>query len=177
MTTRPPNVEYPREVREAAFNLWLNNSKPSFRELKKLIKAQMGINVGLATIEKWKDMIPGWANAYVEEGRPGTKLDPAKIISALKNAKADAQALEADHFKGVKAQLVARLYLSIKDLPINSVEDWERALACCDRLEALIHAERGKAVTDKGQVGSLMQAMAPPVNIAPFKKPNGNGAA
>lgn len=51
-----------------------------------------------------------------------------------------------------------------------------RALDCCERLEALIHAERGKAILEKGSsvvsVG-LMERLNPSVSLPPFKKPNG----
>lgn len=165
---------FPPGSPEKAFNLWIEHGRPTLEVLCKIIKEKLGFDVAESTVKKWKDSIPGWTAVFIENGSKGTKIDPVKLIDVLKNCKEDAKGLEADHFAGVKAQLVARLYLVMKELPINSVEDWERALSCCDKLEALIHTERGRAVADRSQVGSLMQAMAAPVNIAPFKKPNGS---
>lgn len=154
-----------------AFKLWLDNGKPSMRRLAKLLKDR-GITVNQATLHKWSDANSEWAR-HVLEKEPAR---PAKIITALKEAEEDATALVPEVFLGVKAQLVARLYESVKQLPLNSIDDWTRGLDCCERLEGLIHAERGKAILDKKSSivsVSLMERLNPNVTIAPFKGPNG----
>lgn len=165
---------YSKEIKLMAFKTWLDNGRPAMRELSKIIEAQSGLALDFSTLSQWSRRMPDWAAAILE----AKTVDPEKVIAALASAKADANQLEADHFIGIKAQLVARLYESVKELPLLTVDDWDRALTCCDRIEALIHTERGRAVTEKGGcvVSSLMERLAPNVSLAPFKKPQTNGA-
>lgn len=171
-----PKIEHPPETRHQAYQLWLENNKPSLDDMCKILKRELGIDVAKSTVMHWKDSIPSWHASFIEAK---TKIDPAKLLAALTRAKADAKKLEPDHFLGIKTLLIARLYLAVTDITIATVDDWDRALACCDKLEALIHAERGKTVVTEGgrPAGSLMNALSPPINIAPFKKPTGNGSA
>ncbi len=102
---------------------------------------------------------------------------PLEAFEALRKAKDDATELSADHYVGVKAQLVARLYETIKEMRIETVDDWLKALDACDRIEGLIHDERGKAVAGmdtiaipRGAKPSLINRLEPPVSLPTFKK-------
>lgn len=168
----PP--KFSEEERALAFKLWLDHDCPGYRQLAELFMDATGKYINFSTLHDWACKNEVWAKAIVSR----MTVDPERVMLALKAAKADANQLEADHFMGVKAQLVARLYESVQSLPLSNVEDWNRALDCCDRLEALIHTERGKAVAGKGDnvAMGLMERLAPNVSIAPFKKANGNGS-
>jgi hypothetical protein len=39
-------------------------------------------------------------------------------------------------------------YLAAHAIEFQTIEDWMRGLDCCERIESLIHAERGKAVAE-----------------------------
>lgn len=168
---KKPKVHKP-EDKLLAFKLWLDNGKPSMRQLAKLLEGR-GIKVNQSSLHKWAEANSEWARHMLDK----EPARPAKIITALKEAEEDATALAPEVFLGVKAQLVARLYESVKQLPLNSIEEWNRGLDCCERLEALIHAERGKAILDKKSSivsVSLMERLNPTVTIAPFKTTNGS---
>jgi hypothetical protein len=170
---RSKTERYSDETRTLAFKIWLDNDRPSSRKLRDLIFAQSGQRIDNSTLAGWARVMPDWAKETIV-AKP---ITPEKVIAALKAAKEDANQLEADHFIGIKAQLVARLYDSVKSLPLENVDDWDRALTCCDRIEALIHTERGRSVMEKGSnvVSSLMDRLAPNVTVAPFKKLQANG--
>lgn len=170
----PKVTPHSAKTRQLAFELWLKHDRPSFMELEELMTAA-GTPVDHSTLARFKDKNPLWLSLHEAQKNP---IAPEKLIRTLTAAKLDARSLEPDHFIGLKAQLVARLYDAIKTLEINTVDDWERALNNCDRIEALIHAERGKAVAEKdalavprGASPSLMARLNPPVTVAPFKKP------
>ncbi len=173
MTRKRPKNAYPEETRQAAFAIWLENGKPGVRGLAVLLKEKTGLEVDPSTIHAWQRANPDWLKAVADSERK----DPVVIIAALAAAKADANQLEADHFVGIKAQLVGRLYESVKELPLSTVDEWTHGLDCLDKIEAHIHAERGKAVLEKGPnvVTSLMDRLNPNVSIAPFKKPGAAG--
>lgn len=162
-----------------AYRLWLESGRPSLRDLEKIL-ATKGYSVDNSTLCRWKDKNPQWIAQMADKD---AAVDPVKVISALKEAEDDATELAPEHFIGVKAQLVARLYKTIKAMPIDSVDEWLKALEACDRIEALIHNERGKVVADKdtiatprGATPSLLARLNPPVKLAEFKKPNGGAA-
>lgn len=162
-----------------AYRLWLETGRPSLRDLEKIL-ATKGYQVDDSTLCRWKDKDPQWTAQMAEKN---AAIDPVKVISALKEAEDDATELAPEHFIGVKAQLVARLYSTVKTMSIDTVDDWIKALECCDRIEALIHNERGKAVAEKDAVAvprgakpSLLTRLDPPVKLSEFKKPNGGAA-
>lgn len=183
MTARKPPEEQRKRGRPGhgdaekamAYQLWLEADKCSLRQLSELMAAK-GTSVDVATLSRWKDLNPTWAALFAAKANP---IDPAAIANALKRAKEDASKLEPEHFLGIKAQLVARLYTSICAMTFTDVDQWQRALESCEKIEALIHAERGKTISEHktGRSASIMDAVAPNVTIAPFKKPNGNGSA
>lgn len=168
----PP--KFSDEERALAFKLWLDNDAPGYRQLADLFIEETGKDINHSTLHDWACKNEVWAKALVER----MPVDPERVMLALKAAKKDANQLEPDHFMGVKAQLVARLYESVQTLPLKNVEEWNKALDCCDRLEALIHTERGKAIVGKADnvAMGLMERLAPNVSLAPFKKANGNGS-
>lgn len=177
---KQPNCPSP----EFAKKVWFQNHKPSFRKLEELLAAQ-GLEVDNSTLVRWANDDPEWQAAVLEAK---AKVPPTKIIAAIKAAKEDAKNLAPEVIIGVKAQLVARLYETIKEMQITTVDDWLKALDCCERIEALIHAERGKAIADndrlavpRGVAPSLISRLNPSVAVAPFKKPvatagGGNGS-
>ncbi|MEN6302273.1 MAG: hypothetical protein ABFD96_06070 [Armatimonadia bacterium] len=166
---RPKPGNHSPEIRARAFDLWIEAGRCDFRELVDIVKDKLGITVENSTLTRWKDANPAWLAAFQDKYRP---LDPSKALAALKQAKDDAKALEPEHLIGIKAQLIARLYLAIRDMKIPSIDEWERALNCCDRIEALIHAERGKTIGEPGTgAQSLVDRLNPPVKLAAFKKP------
>jgi len=164
---------------EQAYRIYLESGRPSLRELEKVLAAKK-LKVDSSTLSRWANKNPTWIAQIVEKANP---IDPVKVISALEKAKEHATELCPEHFMGVKAQLVARLSSTIDNMQIDNVDDWYKALEACDRLEALIHAERGKAVSDndpiafpRGAKSSLLSRLDPPVKLAEFKKPNGGAA-
>lgn len=164
---------------QLAYRLWLEAGRPSLRDLEKILAAK-GYQADNSTLSRWAGRNPHWTAQLAEQKNP---IDPVKVINALKEAEDDATELAPEHFIGVKAQLVARLYSTVKTMSIDTVDDWIKALECCDRIEALIHNERGKAVADKDTVAiprgakpSLLNRLDPPVKLAEFKKPNGGAA-
>ena len=173
---KPNKQDYGPDARMLAFNTWVEAGKPDLRELAEILEAK-GLKVNNATLTRWKDANAAWTELFKAKQYP---LDPQKVLAALKQAKEDAKNLEADHFLGIKVQLVARLYLTIREMNFATVDDWERALNCCERIEALIHADRGKAVGTENKPAStgvsILAKLTPPVNIAPFKKPSGGTA-
>ncbi len=166
--------EYTAADKAMAYQLWLEHDKPSLHEVARLMAAK-GKPVDTATILRWKDRNPAWLALFQQKANP---MDVGTIADALALAKQDATALEAEHFLGIKAQLVARLYLSARTMTFTDIDQWQKALESCERIEALIHTERGKTVTEgrTGKPASILEAVAPSVNIAPFKKPNGGAA-
>jgi hypothetical protein len=170
---RSKTERYSDETRTLAFKIWLDNDRPSTRKLEDLIFEATGQRIDNTTLGGWMHAMPAWAAEKVD----ANPISPEQVIAALKSAKADANQLEADHFVGIKARLVARLFESVQELPLTTVDDWDRALGCCDRIEALVHTERGRSVMEKGSnvVSSLMDRLAPNVTVAPFKKLQANG--
>lgn len=170
----PKKGKKPSEM--LAYRMWLEAGRPSLRDLEKLLAAK-GYSVDNSTLCRWKDKNAQWTAQMADKN---AAIDPVKVISALKEAENDATELAPEHFIGVKAQLVARLYTTVKMLEISNIDDWYKALDACDRIEALIHAERGKAVAEKDAIAvprgakpSLLNRLDPPVKLADFKKPNG----
>ena len=156
-----------------AFQLWIEAKKPSIRGFARHLN-KLGYTIDFSTLSRWKDKNPQWLVEYKACQHP---MDPIKIIDALKAAADDATELTPEHFVGVKAQLVARLYESIKTMPIDSVDEWLKALDACDRIESLIHAERGKAIAGmdtiaipRGAKPSLINRLEPAVTLPTFKK-------
>lgn len=173
-TPAPKKGKKPSEM--LAFRMWLEAGRPSLRDLEKLLAAK-GYSVDNSTLCRWAAKNADWTAKLAEKANP---IDPVKVINALKEAEQDATELAPEHFKGVKAQLVARLYTTVKTMAIDNVDDWLKALEACDRIEALIHNERGKAVADKdpvavprGAAPTLLNRLNPPVKLAEFKKPGG----
>lgn len=166
---------YTPEDRLLAFKLWLDHGKPQWRALADIFNKETGYNVQFSTLYNWSAANREWMEAIVDS-KP---MKPERILAALAAAKEDAAQIEADHFKGVKAQMVCRLYESVKELPLKTIDDWTRALDCCEKIEAHIHAERGKALLEAGPsvVTSLMDRMVPNVQLQPFKKLNGKAGS
>lgn len=172
--TPPKKGKKPSEM--LAYRLWLEAGRPSLRDLEKIL-ATKGYSVDSSTLSRWAAKNAQWTAQLAEKNNP---IDPVKVISALKEAEDDATELAPEHFIGVKAQLVARLYSTVKTMSIDTVDDWIKALECCDRIEALIHNERGKVVADKDTVAvprgakpSLLSRLDPPVKLAEFKAKGG----
>jgi hypothetical protein len=173
---KTPNLPTPAHCKA----LWLTANKPSLRELEKLLRAQ-GYEIDDGTLSRWSTKDAEWHAAMVNTR---AKISPTKLMQSIINAKDDGQTLAPEVILGVKAQLVARLYETIKCMQIDTIDEWMKALDCCDRIEALIHAERGKAIADvdrlavpRGVTPSLVARLNPSVAVPPFKKPaaNGNG--
>lgn len=167
---------HPPEVRALCFQTWLEAGKPSYEKLAELLRERHKLPINKATLARWAKADPAWQLEQVTK----EKAPASQILSALDQLKKKANALEADHFIGLKAELVGRLFSALKDLPVNSVEEWRDALGCCEQIEALIHNERGKAIRDAVTNGatpiptSIMDKLNPAVSMAPFtKKPNG----
>ena len=137
--------------------------------------ADKGVKIHHTNLIKWADANPEWARALLEK----EAARPERILAALVAAKADATKLESDHFIGIKAQLVGRLYESVKQLPLTTIDEWRDALDCLDKIEQFVHSERGKVITAPQLVPStsLMDRLNPKVTVPAFKKPNGNGAS
>lgn len=171
MAEEPKKGEPPTP--QLAYRVWLETDRVSIRELSRILKAR-GHPVSHSTLNEWAAKNPKWARQLVEERQA---VDPVKIITALKEAEADATAIAPEHLLGVRAQLIGRLYISIKTMELNTIDDWMKALDCCDRIEALIHAERGKKIAERepmafprGATGSLLAKLNPPVTLAKFSK-------
>lgn len=169
-----PKHAYSDEVRQAAFKVWLDYDKPQWRALEVIFAKETGQTIHYTTLHAWSETMPEWQTAIAEAERK----KPMTILAALDAAKKNANKLEADHFVGIKAQLVGRLFISVQDMALSNITDWTMALDCLEKVEAHIHAERGKAVAEKGPnvVSSLMERLSPNVSIAPFKKPAAPGA-
>jgi hypothetical protein len=155
-----------------AHRMWLEADGPSFRELKVLLAAR-GYSVDESTLSRWKDRNPTWAAQFCEKYSP---VDPTKMASALQEVKDDAAELSPQHYLGMKARLLFRLYQGIRSLNISTVDELSKGLECCDRIEALIHAERGNAVSameiasqETGERPSLIARLHPQIKLAPFK--------
>lgn len=175
--TQVPPKKGKKPSETLAYRLYLEAGRPSLRDLEKILAAK-GYQVDDSTLCRWAAKNAQWTAQLADKKNP---IDPVKVISALKEAEDDATELAPEHFIGVKAQLVARLYSTVKTMSIDTVDDWIKALECCDRIEALIHAERGKAVAEKdtlavprGAKPSLLNRLDPPVKLADFKKPGAN---
>lgn len=156
-----------------AYQLWIEAKRPTLREFARHLES-LGYSVDNSTLNRWKDKNPNWLADFQQAQNP---KKPVTIIEALRKAKDDATELSADHYVGVKAQLVARLYETIKEMRIETVDDWLKALDACDRIEGLIHDERGKAVAGmdtiaipRGAKPSLINRLEPPVSLPTFKK-------
>lgn len=170
-----------RPSEQLAFRIWNQSGRPSLRQLE-VILDEKGYAIDHSTLGRWAQEYGPWAKAIVDST---AALSPERIIAAIEEAIKDSQDLAPEVFQGVKAQLVARLYETIKIMPIGTIDEWMRALDACERIEAFIHAERGKAIAardpiavPRGASNSLIARLNPTVNVAPFKKPNGaNGAA
>lgn len=165
--TRKPSPSF-------AHRTWLEADRPSFRELKNLLVGR-GYSVDESTLSRWKDKNPVWTVQFCEKFNP---VDPTKMAAALMEAKDDAAELSPQHYLGMKARLLFRLYQGIKSLRINTVDELSKGLECCDRIDALIHAERGKAVSEMGSARhetgerpSLIARLHPQIKLPPFKRP------
>jgi hypothetical protein len=165
---------------DIAFDVWIKNGKPSMRRLKDILSEQ-GYSVHNQTLSNWKDRHVEWQAAYAAIKAP---ITPGQIIATLETAERVAPVLKTEHFMGVKAQLVARLFASIEHMPITSVADLREGIDCCERLEGLIHAERGKTVIESNSISRPSGGLADRLGTVvpgPFKKPvatagGGNGA-
>lgn len=167
-------VRYSDEDRLMAYKVWLDADRPSIRELATILEDR-GFKVHHSTLLDWATKNADWAKELVD--KTGARTE--QILSALSACKKEATKIDVDHFIGVKANLVGRLYMSLRELPLKTIEEWTRGLDCLDRIEAYIHSERGKAVGESGPnvVTSLMERLTPNVSLPPFKKANGNGTA
>lgn len=174
---KKPDTTINHPTRIAARNFWFTEGKPSMRALSELLRAK-GFTADDKTLGKWMREDPIWLAGMAEKQIPS---DPVILIDAIRNAKAMAEHLSPEVYMGVKAQLISRLYSTMATLPINTVTEWNDALSACDRLEALIHAERGREISDGGTLrtgtggestGSILAAMAPEVTVTPFRRPS-----
>jgi hypothetical protein len=165
---------YTAEQKELAFKIWKETGFPTLEELAKTLRADHGMALVKSTLSRWIARDVEWQKLWLEYHNP---LSPLEILEALSQAKDEANLIDVDHLLGVKTALIARLYMSIRGMTFTTVPDMDGALACCDKIEALIHAERGKAVSEKqsGKHVSLVASLGQPVTVAPFKKTNGGG--
>jgi hypothetical protein len=166
---------YSKNDKELAFKIWKESGFTTQEELAETLRSKHGMTTVKSTISRWIAKDPEWKKLWLEYHNP---LSPLEILEALSQAKDEANLLDPDHLLGTKTALIARLYLSIRAMTFTTVADMDGALACCDKIEALIHQERGRTVSDKqsNKHVSLVASLATPVTIAPFKKANGNGA-
>jgi hypothetical protein len=169
--SRPSGTRRPSST--FAHRIWLEADRPSFRELRNLLVGR-GYSIDESTLSRWKDKNPTWTAQFCEKLSP---VDPTRMTAALMEAKDDAAELSPQHYVGMKARLLFRLCEGIKSLRIDTVDELSKGLECCDRIEALIHAERGRAVAVTGSLSkdgerpSLLARLQPQIRIAPFGKP------
>lgn len=165
-----------RPSKELAFRIWLNSNRPSMRELEKVL-ADKGWQASHVTLSRWSKEHGPWATALTDKT---TNLSPERVLTALEQAiESSKEILCPEIFEGIKIQLVARLYESMTSMRFESIEQAQAAADYITTLNALIHAERGKAV-DEGQpipsadaANGLVARLNPPIKLAAFKK---NGA-
>lgn len=169
-----------RPSEQLAFRIWNQFGRPSLRQLE-VILDEKGYAADHTTLSRWTREYGPWAKAMLDAS---TELQAERIIAAIEEAIKDSQELAPEVFNGVKTQLVARLYETIKIMPLNTIDEWMRALDACERIEAFIHAERGKAIAardpvaiPRGASNSLIARLNPSVNVAPFKRPNGTNGS
>ena len=158
-----------------ARTMWFSGGKPSMKAFAKILQEQ-GYHAPRTTLERWCAADKQWALARAQKEQA---IPPESIITALHEAVEVSGEMASEVFLGTKAQLVARLYETIKTMPINTIEEWAAGLECCEKIEALIHIERGKAISDgkrdsalRGVSPSLMSRVEPEVTVAPFKRAN-----
>jgi hypothetical protein len=155
--------------------LWFSSGRPTIADFAIQLQEQ-GYHAPRTTLERWCNGDKKWKLARAQK----EEIIPAEnIIAALKEARDVSGEMAADVFLGAKAQLVARLYETIKVMPITTIDEWAAGLDCCEKIEALIHIERGKAITDDKRRGALlnvspalMNRVEPEVVVAPFKRAN-----
>lgn len=173
----PLGADAKRAPRHVARRAWFEHDRPSFRQLVKILAA-MGYKTDDKTLARWARTDPLWLTGMAEAR--STAVEPVMVIEALRQAEIDATKLTPQVYQGVKAHLIARLYVTVRSLPLDTVESWTSALDACDKLQALIHAESGRQIAEGATggtngAGSILAAITPEVNVAPFRRPNGKG--
>lgn len=153
---------FSEEQKALAMKVWLAEGAPSYDKLVEILSAKHGIKVNKSTICRWVAADLEWRKLYLDHNNP---MDPLEIIQALEQAEDESSLLKPEHLSGVKTALIARLYTSIRAMKFNNVAEAEAGIACTERLEALIHAERGKSVSPDKK-GASVTLLPPPRDVS-----------
>lgn len=154
-----------------AYTVWRECGRPNFRELADILQSK-GYSISFQRLHIWHRQDVKWFT----EKQEIDNADPEVVIEALKQAQLDAKKFDAKAYLGVKARLVARLYESIKTMPLATMEEWHRGLDACSRIDGLLHTARGEAIQDgkpdpAAKLGGVLDRFAPAVAVKPFSKP------
>jgi hypothetical protein len=169
-----PAQEIRRPSAQLAFKTWLANNRCTFRDLEDILRG-MGYQADHTTLSRMSKEYPKWALAIAEKT---AQLPPQQVLAALKEAVQLANDVAPEVYQGIKAQLVARLFMTLSDMPFPTIEEWKEGLECADRLEAFIHHERGKAISADTKAEakggkSIMDSLNPPIKFEKFRKNGG----
>lgn len=170
--------------KEFAYTVWREEGHPSFRQLSDRLAAR-GYKVAFQVLQRWCSQNSAWkieADAVGKAPLPGE--DTAfKLLGLLEAAdrEGSANVVKAEHFEAIKAHLVARLYQTVRTLPLGNVDEWNQGLDIITKLDAHAHNLRGKAIGEKPAVNQgngtgLIERMQPTITVAPFKRTNGKEA-
>lgn len=167
-----PTTALPKPTAAHARTVWRERGKPSFRALEKYLR-EGGYAISYSHLRKMKDGDEQWRNEY-RDYVAATGIAPERIIGAIEEAVNVASAYKPAAFVGIKAQLVGRLFAALKEMPLNTMDDWHRAMDGLDRIDNIIHTIRGGEIAGKEKPADIKSGiiarLEPKMAVAPFQK-------
>lgn len=154
-----------------AFRVWQKAGRPSFRKLAQIL-TDRGYTVAFKTLHRWKDDDPVWFRDFAEH----QVADIDAALDAMSLAVKDAQRWDDDALIGIKVVLYERLWVSVRTMQFNNVDEVQKGLDAADRIDELHHKLRGRAIKgnadvvpeESGAGGSVIAAFRPSVPIPKF---------
>lgn len=144
------NVRYAFDGRvdvepEQAWEIYRDLPEPTARECANILQ-QRGEKVSYDTIARWARR--GNWRQRVEQLRAISGVGSPKDVAAA--LQIEAEWLTADLLCGLQFRIAARMAEQINQLPLDCPEDYAKLVDVLDKMDAIIHRQRGAHIGKRG---------------------------
>jgi hypothetical protein len=144
------NVRYAFDARvdldpEQAWEIYRDLPEPTARECANILQ-QRGFKVSYDTIARWARR--GKWRERVERLRAVTGVGSPKDVAAT--LQIEAEWLTPDLLCGLQFRIAARMAERINQLPLDSPEDYAKLVDVLDKMDGIIHRQRGAHIGKRG---------------------------
>lgn len=156
------NIDYAFNERvdvepEQAWEVFRDLPEPNAKECARILQ-QRGLKVSYDTIARWARR--GEWRKRVERLRAVTGLGNPKDVAAALKFQADE--LTPDVLQGLQVSMIARMAEQIETLPLKTPDDFSKMVDVIDKLDAIIHRQRGASIGANGEARS-------PISLEAFR--------